>query len=303
MVLLEIDERVTGMSENKVHPAWDRIDGILVINLDAFPERMQAFISENEGRIPTEKVHRLVAVDGRKLPGYGEPPWFMPRTMERAYFWGGTAGCALSHRRAIERAKMEGWRNVLVLEDDVRVLDEQGALRIMQYALDNLKGKYMLYLGYSRPTPYGRKVYTEDSHSLWKTEGVLAGYGYLVPQSMYDTILAMMPTEEDVWEWLSIYRAVDSFYRDNVAALPGVSIYMVQPDLIEHVDGISSIAATYTSTEHFSKTQQPYSYASPAGMWHLLTYPLRRLKIYLNSIRTHRRALRGGFPGHRKKKK
>lgn len=285
-----------------LHKAWDKVDGILVINLDAFPERMAQFLEDNKYTVPKEKVHRLVAVDGRKLPGYGEPPWFTERTMERAYFWGGTAGCALSHRKAIERAKSEGWRNVLILEDDVRVLADPGSLAIFAHALENLQGQYMLYLGYSRPTPYGRKVYREGSHALWQTEGVLAGYGYMVPQSMYDRILSMMPTEENIWEWLSIYRAVDSFYRDNVATLSGVKVYMVQPDLIVHVDGISSIASTYTSTENYSKTQEPYSYCSPIGIWHLLTTPFRRLKIYLNSVRTHRRALRRGFPGFRKKR-
>lgn len=290
-------------SVERLHEAWDSIDGVLVINLDTFPERMTAFMADNEGRIPAEKVHRLVAVDGRKLPGFGEPPWFMPSTMERAYFWGGTAGCALSHRLAIERAKAEGWKNVLVMEDDVRVLDNPGALSVMQYALKNLTGKYLLYLGYSRPTPYGRKIYEEGESSLWKTEGVLAGYGYLVPESMYDTLLSMMPTEDNIWEWLSIYRAVDSFYRDNVAPMPGVRVYMVQPDLIAHVDGISSIAATYTSTAHHAKSLLPYSYATPRGICHLLMTPFRRLKVYLNSVRTHRRALKRGFPGFRKKKK
>lgn len=289
------------MDKKSLHPAWNLVDGIQVLNLDTCVERLEQFKIDNSETLPIDKVHRLSAVQGRKLSGYGQEPWFTARTMERAHFWGGTAGCALSHRNAIRKAKELGWRNVLVLEDDVRVLGDSGALDIMQYALENLKGRYILYLGYSRPTPYGRKVYSEGTHALWKTEGVLAGYGYLVPASMYDVILDLMPSEdEDVWEWLSIYRAVDSFYRDNIANLRGVNIYMVQPDLIMHVDGISSIAATYTSTEIYSKTIQPYSYFSITGVVHCLLTPLRRLKIYLNSIRTHRRALKGGFPGFRK---
>ena len=287
----------------QLHKVWNKVDGILVINLDSFPERMTRFMEDNRSTLPIEKVHRLVAVDGRKLAGYGEKPWFTSRTMERAHFWGGTAGCVLSHRSAIERAKNEGWRNVLILEDDVRVLADSAAADVFEFALDSLKGQYLLYLGYSRPTPYGRKVYKHGNHGLWQTEGVLAGYGYMVPQSMYDRILSMMPTEENIWEWLSIYRAVDSFYRDNVATLSGVKVYMVQPDLIVHVDGMSSIANTYTSTELYSKTQEPYSYCTLAGVLHVLSAPLRRLKLKLNSIRTHRRALRGGFPGFRKKRK
>lgn len=291
------------MDKNSLHPAWTLVDGIQVLNLDTCVERLEQFMAENAETLPLDKVHRLSAVQGRTLPGYGKEPWFTARTMERAHFWGGTAGCALSHRNAIRKARELGWRNVLVLEDDVRVLGDSGALNIMQYALENLKGQYMLYLGYSRPIPYGRKVHTEGTHALWKTEGVLAGYGYLVPASMYDRILELMPQEDaDVWEWLSIYRAVDSFYRDNIANLPGVNVYMVQPDLIMHVDGISSIAATYTSTEEYSKSVPPHSYFSISGVAHLLSTPFRRLKIYLNSVRTHRRAVKGGFPGFRKRR-
>lgn len=293
---------MSDQSEN-IHTAWAKVDGLQVINLDAFPERMEQFLADNQNVVPREKVHRLIAIDGRKLPGYGEPPWFMPRTMERAYFWGGTAGCALSHRKAIELAKNAGWRNVLVLEDDVRILDNKEAMSMLEYALDNLSGRYLLYLGYSRPTPYGKKIYDAGTHSLWKTEGVLAGYGYLVPQSMYDLLLAHLPTTENVWEWLSKYRAVDSFYRDNIAPMRGVNVYMIQPDLIEHVDGVSSIANTYTSTAHHQKDVQPYSYASLSGVWHILCSPFRRLKVWLNSIRTHRRAVKGGFPGFKKRKK
>lgn len=289
--------------QGKEHPVWNLVGGLQVINLDSFPERITQFLEDNQTSVPSEKVHRLVAIDGRKLPGFGEPPWFMPRTMERAYFWGGTGGCALSHRKAIEEAKAAGWKNVLVLEDDVKILNNPGALDMFEYALRNLKGKYMLYLGYSRPTPYGRKVYQEGTHALWQTEGVLAGYGYLVPESMYDEILERMPTVETVWEWLSKYRAVDSFYRDNIAPLSGVKVYMVQPDLIDHVDGVSSIANTYTSTAHHQKSREPYSYTSPAGIWHLICYPFWKLKIKLNSWRTHRRARKNGFPGFRKRKK
>lgn len=285
------------------HPVWDMVDGILVINLDSCPERMTQFLADNQTSVPVDKVQRLVAVDGRKLPGFGEPPWFMPRTMDKAYFWGGTAGCAMSHRKAIQQAKDAGWKNVLILEDDVIILSHPGALSIFEYALKNLTGKYMLYLGYSRPTPYGKKVYTEGSHALWRTEGVLSTYGYLVPESLYDDILQKMPTEDKVWDWLSRYRAIDSFYRDNIAPLPGVKIFMVQPDLIDHVDGLSSIANTVTDTSNHQKTREPYSYTSPAGLWYQFCCPFRKLKNKLKSIRTHLRALRGGLPGYKKRNK
>lgn len=286
----------------ELHPVWDKVDGILVINLDTSVERFENFKRSNAETLPMDKVRRLSAVMGRSLPTYGKAPWFTERTMERAPFWGGTAGCAVSHRHAIARAKAEGWRNVLIMEDDAVTGDNADALTLFDYALRNLTGDYMLYLGYSRPTPYGTCVKAAGEHALWKVEGVLSTYAYLIPQSMYDRLLAIMPTEDNVWEWISIHRAVDSFYRDTVAALPGVKVYAIQPDLVEHVDGQSDIGCVVTRTDTYDRVQTPHSYASLAGVLHVLSSPFRRLKVKLNSIRTHRRALRGGLPGFRKRR-
>ncbi len=285
-----------------LHAAWDRVDGILVINLDTSTERMDNFRRSNATTLPMEKVQRQSAVMGRNLPTYGKAPWFTERTMERAPFWGGTAGCAISHRHAIARAKAEGWRNVLIMEDDAVAGDNADALAMLDYALQNLTGDYMLYLGYSRPTPYGSCIKSAGEHALWQVEGVLSTYAYLVTQGMYDRLLALMPTEDNVWEWISIHRAVDSFYRDTAAALPGVKVYAIQPDLVAHVDGQSDIGCVVTRTDSYDRVQTPYSYATLAGVLHILGTPFRRLKIKLNSIRTHRRAIRGGLPGFRKRR-
>ncbi len=290
------------MGTSQIHPAWDLVDAIAIINLDSCPERMEVFRAENEGRISMDKLHRISAVYGRDLPGYAQAPWFMPRTMERAPYWGGAAGCVLSHRKAIETAREKGWRNVLIVEDDVEIGTDSEGLELLEKTLRDLTGPFMLYLGYSRPVPYGRLVQAVGEHKLWQIEGVLSTYAYLISQELYDSVLAALPTQDTIWDWLSRYRAIDTFYRDQVANMSGVRVYTIQPDLVEHKDGESSIGGAVTWQNRYSRDREPYSYASLAGWWHLLSYPFRRLKIYLNSCRTHRRALRGGFPGYKKKK-
>lgn len=292
------------MSDKALHPAWNRIDGILVINLDTSHERMEKFMADNATTLPLEKVHRLSAVLGRALPSYGKPPWFTDRTGDRAPYWGGAGGCALSHAKAIARAKAEGWRNVLIMEDDVLTGQHPDALAMLDYALQNLTGDYMLYFGYSRPTPYGCCVQKSGEHALWQVEGVLSTFAYLVPQSMYDRLLAIMPTEENIWEWMSIHRAIDTFYKDTAASLPGVKVYAIQPDLVVHIDGMSDVSgSSITYTDRYDNTLTPHSYATLSGVAHVLGRPLHRLKVKLNSIRTHRRALKGGLPGARKRRK
>lgn len=285
----------------KLHSAWDKVDGILVINLDTSMERMDKFLKDNEESLPLDKVHRLSAVLGRTLDSFGKPPWFTARTSERASYWGGAGGCTLSHAKAILTAKEKGWRNVLIMEDDVVTGLNPDALGMFEYALQNLKGDYMLYLGYSRPTPYGKLVQKSGDHALWQVEGVLSTFAYLIPESMYDRLLAVMPTEDTIWEWMSIHRAIDTFYKDTVASMPGVKTYAIQPDLVVHIDGMSDVSGTaMTYTDKYDNSLTPHSYATPAGIMHVLTAPLRRLKVKLNSIRTHRRAVKGGLPGFRK---
>ncbi len=285
----------------KLHSAWDKVDGILVINLDTSRERMDKFLKDNEESLPLDKVHRLSAVLGRTLDSFGKPPWFTARTSERASYWGGAGGCTLSHAKAILTAKEKGWRNVLIMEDDVVTGLNPDALAMFEYALQNLKGDYMLYLGYSRPTPYGKLVQKSGDHALWQVEGVLSTFAYLIPESMYDRLLAAMPTEDTIWEWMSIHRAIDTFYKDTAASMPGVKTYAIQPDLVVHIDGMSDVSGlTMTYTDKYDNSLTPHCYATPAGIMHVLTAPLRRLKVKLNSIRTHRRAVKGGLPGFRK---
>lgn len=292
------------MSTRNLHPAWNKIDGILVINLDTSIERMEQFKVSNADTLPLEKVQRLSAVLGRALPSYGQEPWFTERTGERSAYWGGAGGCALSHAKAIATAKEKGWRNVLIMEDDVVTGQHPDALAMLEYALENLSGDYMLYLGYSRPTPYGKCVQKSGEHALWQVEGVLSTFAYLIPESMYDRLLAVMPTEETVWEWMSTHRAIDTFYKDTAARMSGVRIYAIQPDLVVHLDGMSDVAATaVTYTDKYDNTLTPHSYASLSGIMHVLSAPFRSLKIKLNSIRTHRRAVNGGLPGFRKRRK
>lgn len=279
---------------------WELIDGILVINLDTCPERMDHFREVN-AMLPTDKVHRLSACYGRTLPGFGEKPWFTERTAARAGYWGGVAGCIISHRRAIETAKQRGWRNVLVLEDDVEFVKSPAAADALRRTLETLSGKYMLYLGYSRPNPYGTPVMNTEEHTLWKVDGVLSTYAYLVSAPLYDDLLERMPDERTVWEWTARHRAIDTFYRDIAARLRGVSIYAVLPDIVNHVDGaVSSISG---HVEHYKEaTLHPLPLNSFRGLLHRLLSPLRCLKVSINAQRTYLRARRGGFPGFRAKK-
>ena len=291
------------MPDQSKHKVWNSIDGILVINLDTSADRLSRFMQENAESLPIERVQRLSAVLGRALPTYGKSPWFTEQTGERDRFWGGTAGCALSHRKAIEHARDAGWRNVLILEDDAVVRIDSPGVEILSHALKNLRGDYMLYLGFNKPVPYGRKLIEGNGVNLWQVEGVLATHGYIIPASMYDRILPLLPSENNVWEWLTRYRAVDSMYRDYVSALPGVKIFAIYPVLVDQGAATSDIGGASVQEAEYSCKREPYSYNTVSGALHRLLFPFHRLKVHLNSLRTQRRGLRSGLPGFRKRRK
>jgi len=78
---------------------WEFIDKIIYINLDHRQDRrdiMSKFFEE--GKIPLEKVVRFPAI-------------------KRSY---GPLGCLSSHTEVLRIAKMNRWKNVLVLEDDLK---------------------------------------------------------------------------------------------------------------------------------------------------------------------------------------
>lgn len=281
--------------------ALSLVDGILVINMDTSSERYEHFISSVGKFLPEGKLERLSAVAGRELPSYGQEPWFSENTGERAGFWGGTAGCTLSHRNAIAYAREKGWRNVLIFEDDVYFEPSEDAFAAVKEALSTLRGPYMFYLGYNRPAPFGVKYCRCGKASVWRTEGVIAAHAYIVSAELYDSLLEAFPkADDDVWEWLGKYRAVDVLYRDFVPSWRGVKVYVLDPILCLQMDGESNIGLTAAGGSGEACRQTPRNYSSAAGMWHRLTSPCQRLKIKLNSLRTLLRTRRGGLPGARK---
>lgn len=288
------------MIEENASTCWDAIDAVIVINMDSRPDRLRSFMLHTGKYIPEGKLHRVSAVVGTFIKGYGEAPWFSENTGKRSSAWAGTAGCALSHRRALEMAQQHGWRNVLILEDDATYLPSEAAEKLLPKAMEMLSGPCMLYLGFNRPVPYGHKVAGCIGAGLWKVEGAMATHAYLVTQEIYPILLTELPTEETVWEWISVYRAVDMFYRNIVARTAKCRVYALFPVMFRQGVSRSDIAGRVVDGSSYSCPHEPYELVSLRGFAHALLAPFRSVKMRLNSWYTHRRALKGGFPGYRR---
>lgn len=279
---------------------WKEIDAVVCINLDYREDRWRSFCHAVKGVIPPEKIHRESAVAGAKLPGGGSVPWFTERTSDRSAYWMGTAGCILSHRNVIRKAQQEGWRNVLILEDDVSFGFTSDGLELLHEAIQRFAGrKYLLYTSVGGRSTCARRITQKGDSALMRIGGTLLTHAYLVPAEMYAPLLRALPKNfEDVWRWVAIHRALDTFYCDEVELWFGVSIYAVLPQMCHQLDFRSDIHIGRKFTRRHTRVRILPGWLY--GIYRMVRYPYFFLKTRLNSLRTLRRARAGGFPGYRR---
>mgnify|MGYP001821878153 CR=1 FL=1 len=233
---------------------WDIVDGVLAINMDSRSDRWKDLLARTAGWVPEDKLHRLSAVVGTELPGYGELPWFRQRKRDKT--WAGRAGCTLSHRNAIELARQSGWRSVLILEDDIQLTPEFEAVLAMlpgalqQHAWD------VCYLGYTSPvSPYRTLDTLTKGHDLCKVSGCSTTHAYLLNCTTYEWLLRKLPEPGHIWHWISRHRAIDRWYYRNLARR--FTVCAVSPSIINQQEGYSDI----TRRQH----EKSYLAEVPAG--------------------------------------
>jgi hypothetical protein len=214
-------------------------DGVLLINLEHRTDRLQRF-AELAARHPLlANWRRLPAVNGTDLPGFGAKPWFRGRQRDKCI--AGRAGCTLSHRNAIARAKELGWDRVLILEDDV-LADESfaadAAAFLTRAAADPDWG--VCFLGWSQQIgPAMRLSALGGRRAIYQVFGCIGAFAYLVKREHYDWLLAGLPTPETVWPWIAAHRAVDRWYARNLSTR--CKVWAVSPNLIGHYASFSDI--------------------------------------------------------------
>lgn len=94
---------------------WDSIDKVVYINLNKRKDRRVRLTRQLKAMgVPREKVVRVEAVDQK--PGY--------------------LGCVKSHLLALKMARANGWKNVLILEDDMEFFqDAQNQARLKKFLI------------------------------------------------------------------------------------------------------------------------------------------------------------------------
>ena len=229
------------LSENTIAEKliWRSLGGAPVINLRQRPEKWERIARSLEGVIPGEKLHRIEAVAGVELPDFGAAPWFRGRGGDRR--WAARAGCALSHRKALELAARSGWEHTLVLEDDA---DLSGASagdlhEVLAWLFEHRDRWDVCYLGFSKASPPSARVATVGDFSILRTKGCATTHAYLVNRRVRDWLLQQLPDERNIWEWISRHRAIDRWYVRNLYR--SFTVLAVSPALFLQAEGFSDI--------------------------------------------------------------
>lgn len=228
---------------------WHMVDGVLVLNLDSRPDRWRNLQQRSTALVPAGMLQRLPAVAGVELPGYGELPWFRSHSRDRT--WAGRAGCALSHRNAIEHAQRAGWRTLLILEDDIELSAAINTVLAGLPAVLQRQDWDVCYLGYTDPVaPYRTLDSLPDSHDFCRVAGCNTAHAYLLRDSTFAWLLDRLPDERHIWQWLSWHRAIDRWYYRNLARR--FRVCAVSPSLINQIPDHSDITGGWNESSHLT---------------------------------------------------
>lgn len=265
----------------------DIIDAILIINLDRDTDRWDKIKHLFAELGLEDKIHRIPAVKGIDLPGYGESPWFKKRTESRAAKIAGAAGCVLSHAKAIRYAlEHPEWEAVLVLEDDAVPCKEQ--LEASSELLESFNQNndwdiiYPGHTGTSRHCAVAAKAKTGNSMMV-RTDGVLGTFAMLIHRRAWQKMSDALPTEKNIWPWLAMDKASDYWLRNRFS--PFAKTYILTPDAILHAHGVSSISGEIVTSppEVINPDALTLSEDELDGMLYRQA-PLGKVKILLDSL-------------------
>ncbi len=133
---------MTGDQTNRHHSIDSYFDKVLYINMPGDKAREDALLTQL-GRWNIRNVQR---VDGVKVNAGMVPPERYRKFIKRdPKYVQGQLGCAEAHINAVKLAKQQGWKRVLILEDDVEILQDPN--RILNQNAGILDDWDMLYFG------------------------------------------------------------------------------------------------------------------------------------------------------------
>lgn len=252
-------------------PSLDTFDRIVCINLDDRPDRWEQTRQCITPLLDEKTLERFAAIK----PDLALDP-----------VHNGRAGCLLSHRQVIEEAYRDGLDSVLVLEDDLWV--DPAFETSIQPTLQTLGQKDwdLFYLGVTPNAPL-----LPAGKGLVRTFGGMTTHAIAYHRRAMPELLKQLPDESGVLRFLSRYKSIDRYYRQQYA--PRRQCYAASPMLIFQRDGFSDIQQEQTpaNREEAQQAFERYLIETPALLQRIKLHASLRAKHLKYCIDGTRRAI------------
>lgn len=197
---------------------FDAIEKVVYINLDERVERKLHVQRELLKVFPVTKIQRFSAIKNTKNGGIG---------------------CSMSHIAVLEKAKQEGWANVLIVEDDFTWSNFEEGSSVCSKLLSNTYDVIVLTGTYIQFTP--------ETYRLQSCQTTTA---YIVHSSYYDTLLANYKEGVRLLQETGQYTkyALDQYWK----SLQTKDIwYIVYPIMGFQLPGFSDIESKYVDYRRY----------------------------------------------------
>jgi hypothetical protein len=286
---------------------WSCIDAVYVVNLKHRTDRWDRMHKILRKHLPEEKIVRVDAELGSSLPGYGEKPWFTKRTDETVTrVKAGSAGCCLSHRKAIELARAAGHRRILLMEDDAdfyNELDTPEGDRIAELLQDD-DAWDMFYLGYyqrvNKHHVVQRDVIDGRKFELRRIRGPLMLHAAVIHERIFDELLAGLPNKQDIWRWTSYWGSIDSWIYNAFGRQRHIRIWACEPKLVMQIVSHSDICGRPLTVEESIGTHRTSTVISLDADAFAQSLPVSAHTKLYQTYKRSMRLVKDRFLGYRK---
>ncbi len=207
---------------------FDFFDAIFCINLDSRPDRWQECLEKFKILNIEDKVQRFSAI--RIVDGNNMSNKFLAR-----------CGCSLSHFEICRIAKLKGYKNYLVLEDDFELnLKKEEIFDLLNKAVSELPYSWdMFYLGGNLTDEYGIFPIENFSDNLFKLNSCHTTHAMAFNQKFYDQYLENAPDFNSIFEWTHKNEVIDVFLTKEF--LRKINCFINKKLVINQAAGFSDI--------------------------------------------------------------
>lgn len=243
---------------------WDKIDAILIVNLAHRTDRWENITRQLDAIGVLDKVHRIDAINGRKIKGFNEFPWFRKTTPEQvAFMKGGSAGCCLSQKKAVDFALEQGFERILLMEDDALFKDNLTGTAgdLLADIMEQDDAWDMIYLGFYQKMNYhwvGHEIDTPElSLKAMRIRGPLMNHAIVMNRKTMQGWSRKLPTEKNVWPWMTYWGSIDAWVQNYYGRSRKVKIWGTAPRLVVQEANQSDIVGTVLSVAESEGTHRP----------------------------------------------